>query len=146
MQNNIINDWDEKVYHNIAVKSNSKQAAQYDIKYARMVFHYKPDKAIHFRTGEKGIILGIINKNSARIICVAVAEQYKQKGIGRFLLQTVERYLRNKNIKRVYTITNDGVKFCLRNNYIITGKNKNGWKLEKTISNTDTAHQGGLES
>ena len=78
----LIKDWDEPTYRDIARKSESKQAVQ-DVKYSRLLFNCnKQLTPICFRYEEKSMFMGYLTSVSCRIIGMATDKRYQGNGLG----------------------------------------------------------------
>lgn len=128
----LYDDWNEPIYRDIAKASGSKQAVA-DVKYARKLFALNDLKKLHLRLDKSAMLLAEMSSRSLRIICVAVDEAQKKKGLGGGLLKYAESIAIANGCERIFTVTTSGVEFYKRNGYYITGKRKNGWELTKRI-------------
>ena len=128
----LIYDWDETLYRNIAKKSESKQAVE-DVKYARFVFYRRNMNRLSFRQGEIAILLGYYTAQSCRIIVVAVDKEFGGQGIGGALLKKAEIIAQKHGCKRIFTVTKGGRRFYEKYGYQITAKKSNGWEMTKKL-------------
>lgn len=128
----IYNDFDEKLYIDIAKATNVKQTIA-DVRFAKKVEHF--GKSIYAeRIDEEAWLLGYSNKDSFRIIGMATRESAQGKGYGTILLRRLINHCRKNGIKKITTRTLSGVGFYRKKaNAKIVGEKDGDYLLEITI-------------
>ncbi|MEM2633527.1 MAG: ribosomal protein S18-alanine N-acetyltransferase, partial [Nitrososphaerota archaeon] len=76
-----------------------------------------------------GYIIGIIEKNIGTIVSIAVKKDYRKKGIGKKLLDSIIEYFKSRNVSLV------NLQVRIDNYEAISFYEKNGFKKVKVLKN-----------
>ncbi|MEM2178692.1 MAG: ribosomal protein S18-alanine N-acetyltransferase [Candidatus Methanomethylicaceae archaeon] len=76
-----------------------------------------------------GYIIGIIEKNIGTIVSIAVKKDYRKKGIGKKLLDSIIEYFKSRNVSLV------NLQVRIDNYEAISFYEKNGFKKIKVLKN-----------
>jgi len=129
----LIKDWDEPTYRDIAKKSESKQAVL-DVKHTRLLYwSHKGIVPYSIRYEDKSMLMAYFTRASCRVIGIATDKQYQGQGLAGRLLKVTEIQASRRGIQRIYTVTTEGRAFYEKYGYTVTGRREKGWELTKKI-------------
>ena len=130
----IIKDFDESIFLDIAKASGVKQTVA-DIGYAKFCYYHSKDKRYAERIDEDAWILGVVNKDSLRIIGMATRQSAQGKGYGTLLLKRAIAFCRQKGLKKITTRTFSGKKFYQKKGKaVVVGMKDGDYLMEINIS------------
>lgn len=109
----IIKGFNEKTFYEIAKKCGSKQLLS-DVRYMRIPL-FRKQEIYAERLDDIAIAMGVYSKhNTLRIVGIGVADDKKNKGYGRYMLQMVIEQARQRGIEQITTRTQSGCDFYMK--------------------------------
>lgn len=129
---NFIYGWDEKLYKDICKRSRSKQAAK-DASYMRPITYHKQQKVYAVRIDNSACCFGYFTRAGLRIVCVAVDEAQKGKGLGSTLLLQAMQHCKENGICKITTRTKDGKNFYIKFGFNVVGMRGGDYIMEVEV-------------
>lgn len=121
-------DFNEKECYKVARLSGVKQT-EVDVRYARRVNYYTPDKLYCLRS-ETFFLIGVLSSQSLRIIGIAVAKEHQRKGWGSRLLAKAIQDAKMGGVKIITTRTKSGADFYAKKGFDVVGMVGDDYKMQ----------------